>query len=223
MALLYKLTDYKNRTRVGYDNETKWGRNVTHSVTGRPILCTKGVIHAYRHPLQAAFFSPVHTTFYDRRGRATEPAFWEAEGDVVADDGTKVGCSTLTTKRIVEFPKVTVEQRQRFAILLSMEATPKDSELGEVGMAWARDWLDGKDRSFAAAGNVVMRHGLNLRHLPLNGAAGAVMSGDYEKVVGAAMAAEHAVRFKFRDDGASATGLVIALAEEAVKKEKKGE
>ena len=41
---LYKLTDAEGRTK----GETQWGENVTHSVTGKPKLCSSTVLHAYR-------------------------------------------------------------------------------------------------------------------------------------------------------------------------------
>ena len=133
---LYKLTDDKNCTRGG----TEWGKGITHKANRKgKELCTSDVIHAYRHPLLAVLLNPIHTDFHKIR-------LWEAEGEVVADDGLKVGCKELTTVKRIRVPKITTEQRVRFAILCALEVY-NDRDFAK----WAEAWLDGSDRSRAAA------------------------------------------------------------------------
>ena len=133
---LFKLTDANGRTK----NDTQWGDGKSHKTIGPGIsLCTKDVIHAYRDPLLAVLMNPIH-------GQFSDPQLWEAEGDVVTDDGTKVGCKLLTTLRQIDLPDVTTEQRVRFAILVAKEVYT-DVEF----VKWADLWLSGDDRSKSAA------------------------------------------------------------------------
>lgn len=62
----------------------------TDLVAHLPQLCTSDVIHAYVHPLQALRNRGQH-------GYSGNVQFWEAEGEPVAWDGTKVGVKALTT------------------------------------------------------------------------------------------------------------------------------
>jgi len=134
--MLYKLTDQKGKTQ-GW---CQWGEGVTHRAKGKgKELCTNEVIHAYRSPLLAILLNPLHT-------QIENPILWEAKGRVVADDSLKVGCKQLTTIQKIELPKVTTEQKARFAILCALEVY-KDEKFAE----WAKAWLDGFDRSDTAA------------------------------------------------------------------------
>ena len=108
---LYKLTDEDGYTRRGKSNATKWGENVTHSATGAGGLCTDGVVHAYEHPLTAAFMNLIHANIRN-------PVLWECAGEITHREGQiKCGCKTITTVRRVDFPVITTEQRVRVAIL----------------------------------------------------------------------------------------------------------
>ena len=135
---LYKLTDQDGYTY----NKTKWGENVTHEATGEidQPLCSDGWIHAYEHPLIAAFLNPIHANFSHSR-------LWEATGEIGKRDGQiKCGCRKLTTIREIPLPAVTTEMRIRFALLCSLE-TPTSPEYRQ----WAHDWLSNKDRSANSA------------------------------------------------------------------------
>jgi hypothetical protein len=104
---LYKLTDGSGRTR----NETQWGEGITHSGTGEGPLCSWGWVHAYEHPLLAAFLFPLHVTWRTLR-------LWEAEGEIVIRDGQlKCGCRTLTTTKEIPLPEISTAQRVKFARL----------------------------------------------------------------------------------------------------------
>ena len=140
MTTLYKLTDEDGWTRKSHENALQWGEGVTHAATGSgDALCSDGVIHAYTDPLLAVLMNPIHVNF-------TTPLLWEAEGAVVASDGTKVGVKALTTLRRMELPQVTTAQRVRFAILCAMEVCTDPA-----WRSWAEGWLSGEDRTAAAA------------------------------------------------------------------------
>jgi hypothetical protein len=129
---LCKLTDQNGRT---YKN-TQWGKNVTHTAKeiGRDF-CTEILIHAYRTPVLAVLMNPVHA-------RIKNPILWESRGGVVLDDGTKVGCKSLTTIKKIPVPHVTREQKVRFAILCALSVY-NGADFAE----WAHLWLTAKDRT----------------------------------------------------------------------------
>ena len=135
--LLYKLTDTKGQTKYG----TQWGVGVTHNkpVVANPTLCSDEVLHAYTSPLLAVLMNPAHAAF-------SVPRLWEAIGEVVVSDGTKVGVFQLTTTKEISLPIITAKQQTRFAILCALEVY-KDSKFKQ----WAERWLSGKDRSRKAA------------------------------------------------------------------------
>ena len=133
---LYKLTDSDFCTH----KNTKWGENVTHSVTGEVELC-KNALHAYTDPRLAAILNPIHSDFIN-------PILWEAEGNVVVRDHTKVGCNRLTTIRQIPLPKISTEQRAKFAITCAKKVC-KDKKFND----WADKWLSGEDRTKKSAAN----------------------------------------------------------------------
>src|SRR5690348_1096634 len=140
MAKLYKLTTQDGKTRKGKSNETQWGENVTHEAVGKDAeLCTDGVIHAYKHPFLAFIFNSQHANI-------DNPALWEAEGEIIASDGFKVGVKSLKTTKKLKTPQYTVTQYTAFAILVSL-CVHKDPSF----IKWANNWLSGKDRTAAAA------------------------------------------------------------------------
>ena len=131
---LFKLTDSDFCTH----KNTKWGENVTQSVTGEVILC-KNALHAYTDPRLAVIFNPIHSGF-------TNPILWEAEGNVVVKDHTKVGCDRLTTIRQIPIPKISNEQLVKFAILCAKKVCI-DKKFND----WADKWLSGEDRTGESA------------------------------------------------------------------------
>ena len=135
---LYKLTDANGRTR----NNTQWGEGVTHTATGNvgKGLCSDAYIHAYENPLIAVLMNAAHANF-------DNPRMYECEGEISERDGQlKCGCRTLTTIREIPLPIVTVTQKVAFAILCVLDVYSEPSFV-----AWANDWLTGKDRSADAA------------------------------------------------------------------------
>ncbi len=138
MTKLYKLTTLDGRTY----NQTQWGENVTHTLPTRGIyrLCSPRVLHAYVSPEMAVLMDPIQA------GLLPDAILWECEGDVVINDGTKVGCISITTLRQVPPPAITMEQRVTFAIRCAMQVF-NDGKW----TAWAQAWLDGTDRTADAA------------------------------------------------------------------------
>jgi hypothetical protein len=133
---LWKLTDRKHRTR----GATQWGEGATHTASGEGELCTPGWLHAYLSPELAVLLNPIHADISD-------PVLWECEGDIgKRDHDLKVGCSRLTTLRAVPLPACSVEQRVEFAIRCALAVCDEPSFV-----AWANAWLDGSNRSAAAA------------------------------------------------------------------------
>ena len=138
---LYKLTDAQGRTR----NNTHWGEGITVTAKGEgTTLCSAGVVHAYTSLLLAELLDKSHGNY-----GATKRA-WEAEGEVVASDGTKVGCKSLTTVREItaDLPVLTRTQRTAFAILCAQAVLPQKYTKWHK---WAEGWLSGADRSRSAA------------------------------------------------------------------------
>ncbi len=135
---LYKITDKDGRTQ----NNTQWGENITHTVTKRGhTLCSDQVIHAYKDPYLAVFHNPIGGD-YDEKTML----LWEAKGRVVANDGLKVGCKTLTTIKQIDKPTLTIDQKVEIAIKCAVQVYKEPSFI-----KWANEWLDGTDRSKAAS------------------------------------------------------------------------
>jgi hypothetical protein len=133
---LYKLTDENGNTK----NNMHWDIGTMHEVSGAPKLCSSTVIHAYTSPLLAVFMNPAYGAF-------SNPLAFEAEGEVLVSDGTKVGVQKLTIQRsCVELPKVSQTQFVAFGILCALEVCISPSFV-----SWANKWLSGVDRSKAAA------------------------------------------------------------------------
>jgi hypothetical protein len=80
--------------------------------------------------------------------------FFEAEGDVVVSDGTKVGCRSLTVTGTFVLPEVSVTQRTAFGILCTLKIYRETTFV-----QWAERWLSGADRSDVAAHAAVVSTG----------------------------------------------------------------
>ena len=138
MTTLYKLTNLHSQTR----SATQWGENVTHELPVRDAyqLCSYQVLHAYVSPELAVLMDPIHAILLP------DAILWEVEGDVVLNDGTKVGCTRLTTLKQIPIPTITPEQRVTFAIKCALHAYKEPS-----WVAWAQAWLANTNRDAAAA------------------------------------------------------------------------
>ena len=133
---LIKLTDADGQTR----GRTQWAEGAIHQAKpGDGPLCSEYWIHAYKTPLLAVLCNPLHANI-------GHPIGWEAEGDIGADDGLKVGSKALTTLRRIDLPVVSIAQRVRWGILCALKV--RQSAAFET---WAARWLSGKDRSGSSA------------------------------------------------------------------------
>lgn len=142
MTTLYKLTKSDGTTYGG----CQWGEGVQHLTDGEGDLCGPGWTHWYTHPLLAVLLNPIHGCF-----DLATALLWEGEGTIGANDhGLKVGCKDGRTLRQMPLPEVTTEQRVKFAILCSL-AVKKQWKGKAAYTRWAEAWLDGSDRSEAAA------------------------------------------------------------------------
>ena len=138
MTTLYKLTNLQSQTC----NRTQWGENVTHELPARDAyrLCSPNVLHAYISPELAVLMDPMQAALLP------DAILWEADGEIVVNDGTKVGCIKLTTLKRVPLPIITPEQRVTFAIKCAMHVYSEPA-----WTAWAQAWLDGSNRAACAA------------------------------------------------------------------------
>jgi len=141
---VYKLTRADGTTRNGYQwslpTNNKLGK--WHRAEGRGAdLCSDGYLHWYHHPMLAALLHPLHVDFKDA-------VLWEAEarGEVRDDNRLKGGSKELRLVRFMDMPVFSSEQKAAFAIYAA-QAACQDEAFTE----WACAWLDGSDRSEAAA------------------------------------------------------------------------
>jgi len=141
MTLLWKLTDDQGYTGCSIGKPVLWTPGCTHQGRGRTKrMCTSAVIHAYRSPLQAGFMDPEHGEYIERGTFR----LLLCEGEVVAEDGTKVGCKKLKALSWEDSTLVTLSPaaRVRTAIKFGLMCCAQAD-----WVAWAEKWLSGKDRS----------------------------------------------------------------------------
>ena len=137
MTTLYKLTDQSHETY----GATKWGPGVTHTASGEGDLCGPGWLHAYTDPLLAIALNPVHANIQP-------PVLWRAEGKVGKDDrGLKVGCTSLTTIKVIELPVIQPTALVHWVILCARATIPQPASWER----WADGWISGADRTKKAA------------------------------------------------------------------------
>ena len=140
---IVKLTNAQGQTRGGM----QWGPGVTHTVPWGGVLCKSGVLHCYeaatvRDALALAILRDPEDGGFGATARA-----WVCEGSGQhVTNGIKSGYETLSTAREIPLPQVTTEQRVECAIRIAWEACDESG-----WRAWAQAWLDGSDRTDAAA------------------------------------------------------------------------
>ena len=135
MTTVWKVTDGQMQTR----NATQWELGVERTAPGGGDLCTDRWLHAYADPVLAAMMMPIHVDYVG-------PRMFRADATVGANDGTKLGCTSITLREEIPIPAVTLAQRIRFAILCAMEV-----ETDAEWRRWAERWLSGGDRSRTVA------------------------------------------------------------------------
>ena len=137
MKIMYKLTDEDMKTH----GEFQWELGKEVRTSGEGDLCGPGWLHCYSDPLVAILLNPIHANISD-------PRLFRAmvKGKSKHDHGLKSGYTSMTLVEELPVPEITTEQRVRFAIMCSLKVY---HDPGYV--AWAENWLSGKDRSEAAA------------------------------------------------------------------------
>lgn len=136
---VFKVTGADRRTRGGM----QWGEGVQNRATGRDSgLCSNGWIHAFEHPLLAAFFDPLFTKY------GPTALLWRAEasGEVLRPTQSKLGCKVLRTVGTIPMPLITTEQRVEIGIRCALAV---DTDPGF--RRWADAWLDASDRTEESA------------------------------------------------------------------------
>lgn len=137
MTDLYVITDREGK---GLDR-FQWQQGViTWATYGRDADSGEYWSHAVTDYWLAVFAMPALVN------DVPSPRIWQAEGDRVRTDGFIAACRKLRAIREKSIPRVTIEQRIRFAIscLMPTNPTPRFA-------VWARRWLKGKDRTSATA------------------------------------------------------------------------
>ena len=137
----YKLINQEGYTRKGEEGETYWLDKKEKNAVGEGVaLCTRSLIHWYNHPLLAVLFNPIHANI-------SNPRLIEIEIDKVwAHDGLKGGCKKAKIVKEIALPEITIEQKVTFAIEISLKYYK-----GKNYKKWAKNWLNGKDKSESAA------------------------------------------------------------------------
>ena len=101
---IYKLTDQDMQTHGGF-------QCVLGEITN---ACSDEVFHGYHSPELAVLLNPIHSDFQN-------PRLFEVEGEVVTDDGLKLGVKKMLLLTELPLPEVTTLQRVKFAALCEKE------------------------------------------------------------------------------------------------------
>lgn len=137
---VFKLTSAKLTTH----RNTLWTPGVWCEASGVGDLCSPGWLHCYTHPLLAVLLDPIHGDF------GSSAKLWEAEADGAEkdDNGLKLGVQRLRLVREIDLPRISREERVRWAILCALEVYPSGA-----WKEWARGWLSRSGRAVRAAAN----------------------------------------------------------------------
>lgn len=133
----YKLTDQALQTHCGF----QWTVGEWEETDGTAGLCGPGWLHFYSDPALALIMNPAHANI-------RKPRLWRVEvsGEFKADRGLKCGWTRARLVEELPLPDVTPAVRVHFAILCA-----KAAYSDEAFLAWADGWLNGADRTAAAA------------------------------------------------------------------------
>ena len=133
----YKLTDQNMQTYKGY----QWKLGKWYKTSGVGELCGEGWLHCYCSPLLAILHNPIHADIEN-------PRLFEVEvrGECKTDGQMKEGWTEMRIAKEIELPKITSEQRIKYAILCAGEVCTD-----EGWTAWAVNWWCDIDRSSEAA------------------------------------------------------------------------
>ena len=141
MPIRYKLTDADGYTRRGESGETKWDEYAPQRVTtGDGDLCGPGWTHVYTHPLLAEFLNPIHGKY----GSCAKLISVNVSGKCKKDRGLKEGWTKVSFRSHETRQKISSVSVISFGILCALEVY-KEPKF----QLWAKNWLLGKDRSYA--------------------------------------------------------------------------
>ena len=135
----YKLTNQKMQTYKGF--QWKLGEWQEAQGGSDKELCSNGWLHCYDSPLLAILHNPIHANIHN-------PRLFEVEvdGEFKDDKGIKCGYKKMRLVREIPVPKITTEQRIKYAILCV-----KQIYTGKKWNIWADNWLSNVDRTAATA------------------------------------------------------------------------
>src|SRR6266478_5417074 len=142
--ILYKWVNKDHTTKGGM----KWEKGKANKALGiSNELCTSGVLHAYKSKFLASFFGPMHTMQEDSILISVEAS------EIVTEDVTKVGTKEQTMIRVEEPISIPIPHRVEIAIRCSLLRFKN-----ERYEKWAKNWLDGTDRTKATAAATYYTH-----------------------------------------------------------------
>ena len=93
------------------------------------------VIHGYTNIMLAMTMNLIDANIPD-------PKLWLAEGEIVANNGLKIGCRELTTLHEIKIPTIYEIHYIKFALLCAIELG-----VNKNFILWANNWIHGLDRS----------------------------------------------------------------------------
>lgn len=148
---LVKLTRQDGTTSYG----GPWAVGTRHEIAEEdrvPLLCSPGVLHAYRSLELGLLVNPI-------MGDIQDPIAWSAEGEVVTADHAKVGCYSLKITGELEIPAWYKDTELRrgvqimFAVLCAESVLPiferayPDDNRPREAIAAASEYLRTKEAS----------------------------------------------------------------------------
>lgn len=141
MTVVYRFVTNDMRSRF---DQSLWIPNMVRTAPGGSetkgqVLCTDAVLHAYQTRFHAGLFNFCHGGYHPN-----DRQLWEGEATVVADDGSKLGCTRLTLKRRVDEIDLTLANK----VELLLRLVKKITHPGPQFARWADDWARGKDRTY---------------------------------------------------------------------------
>ena len=138
----YKLTNQNMQTYNGF--QWKLGEWQEAQGSSEKDLCTNSWLHCYDSPLLAILHNPRHADIKN-------PRLWEVEvaGDFKNDKGLKCGYRKMRLVKEIKVPKITTEQRVKYAILCTKQVYAE-----KEWNTWADNWLSNVNRTAADAARV---------------------------------------------------------------------
>ena len=139
----YKLTTQALTTHNGF----QWKIGVPCVIEKKGnAMCSDEVIHFYNDPRLAIIANAIHADIPNPRLFACRVT------GIVAHDGLKGGCKKMTLVRELPLPAITIKETVEFAIRCAMLVYQE-----KTWVAWAENWLSGKDRSKQSATRAAAR------------------------------------------------------------------